>query len=359
MPPLYFIPGPSQLAPTLSAHLEEALRKGVASVSHRSKAFEDIYKNTTEKLRILLGIPTEYHIWFLSSSTEIWERLCRNCIDKGSFHLVNGSFSRRFSEYPAEIGLPSASVSVPDGNGFSLSGIHIPADTDFVAVTVCETSTGVWTDPNEIQKLKSRAPNIRIVADVVSAVPQCQLDIASCHAVYFSVQKGFGLPAGLGVLIAHPDAVANSEKLRSSGRLTGPHHSFSALAKYSAIHQTPSTPNVLFIYLLGEIASDMLKIGLDRIRKEGLEKAATIARAIEDSSFLEFFVAESGFRSPTVTVANVEEGSEKLLKYLVDGGFVVGNGYGSHKGKHIRIANFPAHSVENVAALCHAIRKFK
>ena len=52
---IYFTPGPSQMYPTVAAHLQNALSEGVPSISHRSKIFESIFKECTENLRAVLG----------------------------------------------------------------------------------------------------------------------------------------------------------------------------------------------------------------------------------------------------------------------------------------------------------------
>ena len=97
-PKINFTPGPSQLYFTVEGHIRTAFRDGVPSLSHRSKKFEGIYKDTVDGLRALLSIPTNYHVFFTGSATEIWERLIQNLVEENSFHLVNGSFSKRFFE---------------------------------------------------------------------------------------------------------------------------------------------------------------------------------------------------------------------------------------------------------------------
>src|SRR5690349_4699717 len=93
-----FTPGPSQLYFTVSDHARQAFKEGIPSISHRSKTFEQISKQTTEGLRQLLNIPQDFHIFFTGSATEIWERIIQNLVEENSFHLVNGSFSKRFHE---------------------------------------------------------------------------------------------------------------------------------------------------------------------------------------------------------------------------------------------------------------------
>jgi phosphoserine aminotransferase len=91
-----FTPGPSQLYFTVQDHLRKAIRDRIGSLSHRSKEFETIFKEATEGLRELLSIPKGFHVFFAASATEIWERILQNLVNEGSFHLVNGAFSKRF-----------------------------------------------------------------------------------------------------------------------------------------------------------------------------------------------------------------------------------------------------------------------
>jgi phosphoserine aminotransferase len=46
-----------------------------------------------------------------------------------------------------------------------------------------------------------------------------------------------------------------------------------------------------------------------------------------------------------------EDGLKELLENLKEKGLIVGSGYGENKDNHIRIANFPSHTKENVERL--------
>src|SRR5688572_14220186 len=120
-PKINFTPGPSQLYFTVEDHVRTAFREGVPSMSHRSKKFEGYYKDTVDGLRELLNLPAGYHIYFTGSATEIWERLIQNLVAEKSFHLVNGSFSKRFYEISTQLGKKSTKNEVGLGEGFDNS----------------------------------------------------------------------------------------------------------------------------------------------------------------------------------------------------------------------------------------------
>src|SRR5688572_6566674 len=118
-----FTPGPSQLYFTVADHARNAFKEGIPSLSHRSKLFEQISASTTAGLRELLNIPPSYAVFFTSSATEIWERILQNLVFENSFHLVNGSFSKRFYEIAVQLGKKPAKLEVSEGQGFEVMSI--------------------------------------------------------------------------------------------------------------------------------------------------------------------------------------------------------------------------------------------
>ena len=154
-PKINFTPGPSQLYFTVRDHIRTAFRDGVPSLSHRSKKFETFYVDVVEGLRELLNLPSDYHIYFTASATEIWERLIQNLVEEKSYHLVNGSFSKRFFEVALQLNKKATKTEVTNGAGFA-SPLAVPEDTELIAVTHNETSTGVSVPLDFIYDLKAK-----------------------------------------------------------------------------------------------------------------------------------------------------------------------------------------------------------
>lgn len=344
----YFLtPGPSEVYYTLGDHMRTALAASIPSISHRSKAFEEIFKHAVTELRVLLAVPEDFHIVFTSSANEVWERLLQNCVEKESFHLVHGSFSKKFADFSKQLNNKVGVYEVPFGKGFSLDDIEIPKSTELIAAIANETSSGVATPLETIYGLKDKNPEALLVVDAVSAVPFVEIDFSKIDSLYFSVQKGMGLPAGLGVWIFNNRCVQKAEQLQKKGVAIGTYHSIPSLLEKAAKNQTPSTPNVLGIYLLGKVCEDMNRKTGHIIRQETIYKAALLYGLLEQHPDLEPFVKEKALRSKTVLVANVLNGtSSDIIAQLEAAGLVVGKGYGKHKESQIRIANFPTHSKE-------------
>jgi phosphoserine aminotransferase len=353
-----FTPGPSQLFFTVSDHVKHAFKEGIPSLSHRSKQFEQISRETTGALRELLNIPANFHIFFTGSATEIWERIFQNLVEETSFHLVNGSFSKRFQEIGSQLNKNSQKIEVPAGQGFERD-LSIPENTELIAVTHNETSTGVSVPLEWIHQLKEKNPNALLAIDAVSSLPYPAFDFSVVDTLFFSVQKGFGLPAGLGVWIVNDKCVSKFEYLTSKKISTGSYHNIASLLSHANKHQTPETPNVLGIYLLGKVVADFLRRGIDTIRRETDYKAAIIYHALEKSEWMSPFVKEKEFRSKTVIVADCGQHTEKVSAYLATKGLYAGDGYGPAKKTQLRFANFPAHSKEQFELLTDSLEAFK
>ncbi|MDX2302276.1 MAG: aminotransferase class V-fold PLP-dependent enzyme [Microscillaceae bacterium] len=356
---IFYTPGPSGLYPGLEKHLQKALEEHIPSISHRSNHFRGIYQDTFETLKSLFNIPQGFAVLFTGSATEIWERIIMSCVEEHSFHLVNGSFSQKFHETAQQLRKNAHKIEVPMGEGFELNTLEVFYKSELIALTHNETSTGVSMPTEDIHRLKEMNPNKLLAVDMVSSAPYPQLDFNKIDMAFFSVQKGFGLPAGLGVWIVHERCLAKSEKLSNAGFITGTYHRLSTLWNFFEKFQTPETPNVLGIYLLQKVAADMLKKGIKQIRKETDEKAKMLYEFLEQEEGFDIFVKNPAHRSSTVIIANTGFQSSKLIQKLSEKGFEIGSGYGENKDRQIRIANFPGTSQAEMEKLLDAMKKLR
>lgn len=354
---IFFTPGPSELYPTVAKHYQSGLEDKIGAISHRSKQFQEIYANTTGRLKDLLQLPSGYHIFFLGSATEIWERIIENCVESSSFHCVNGSFSKRFYEFSKELGKSPLKAEAAFGKGFYPDDLQIPANIEAICLTHNETSSGVSMPVNDINKIRAVNPDPLIFVDSVSSLPFPDFDYNKIDSTFFSVQKCFGMPAGLGVWIVNEKCINKAVTLQEKGNLIGTYHTLPSLLEKGKVNQTPETPNVLEIYVLGKVVEDMLSKGIGTIRKETEAKAGLIYSYIKDSKTFSPSVEELKHRSATTIVANTAIPSSEINKALEKYDMQVGSGYSSYKDKQIRIANFPAHSLEAVDSLVNKLKE--
>jgi phosphoserine aminotransferase len=351
-----FTPGPSQLYFTVEGHAKQAFREGIPSISHRSKKFESIYQQVTEGLKNLLGVPDHFHIFFTGSATEVWERSIQNLVEHHCFHFVNGAFSKRYFEIAQQVNKKAFKSESPEGSAFA--DFQIPGETELIALTHNETSTGVSLTTEFIHSFREKFPKSLVIVDAVSSLPYPQFDFSKIDSVFFSVQKAFGLPAGLGVWIANDKCIAKAESLLSKGVNIGSYHNLPTLLANAKKNQTPETPNVLGIYLLSKVVDDFLAKGIQAIRRETEYKAAILYNALQNHSLLGAFVKQKSIQSQTVIVAETGNYTEQVTKALLAKGMAPGEGYGSLKKQQLRFANFPTHSKEQFELLVDTLTEF-
>jgi len=356
---LFFTPGPSALYFTAEEHIKTALKKGVCSTSHRGQQFKDIYKECQENLRKLMDIPEEYHVLITSSANEAWERIIENCVSEESYHISMGSFSQRFAKIATQLDRKVHELIVEDGTVPDFNNIEVPENAEVITICLNESACGTAFPLETINALREKYPEKLIAIDGVSGVPVIPIDFKNIDTLYFSVQKAFGLPAGLGIWIVNERCLNKAKELESSGKVIGSYHRLPDMVEKSKIYQTAETPNILGVYTLAKVAADMLEKGILAIRREIDYKSAILNQVIEAHPQLHHFVENDKHRSKTVKVIKTDFDSSLLIDHLKQKKIHVGTGYGSYKKEQIRIANFPTHSKEQMEMLVDLIEAFK
>ncbi|MFO0703483.1 MAG: aminotransferase class V-fold PLP-dependent enzyme [Patescibacteria group bacterium] len=345
MKKVYFTVGPTQTNPNFVKHIAKAIRLRIPSISHRSDDFHKIYAELDGNLKKLWKIPSDYKILFFSSATEIWDRLAQNCVQKDSLHFVTGSFGEKHAKAIEAYGKTSFIVK----NDFIderilTENVKKHKNIEYIAFTHNESSMGVKTPENLINKVKKISPKSLVVVDAVSSAPLPKFNFKNIDGVYFSVQKCFGLPAGLGVLIASPRLIDKSKILEKKQLYIGTYHGFPKMMKMYEKWETVETPNVLNIYLLNEAVKDMAKLGLSEIRKINKTNKIRIIEYMKEKFGVLPAVQKPIFHSDTVLVFDTGEKTAEIKKNFAKKGVIVGSGYGEKKISQIRIANFPQHA---------------
>lgn len=355
---IFLTVGPSKLFPTVKKHILEALKNNIPSISHRSEKFMSLFEETVVNLKKLLNIPKEYQIFFLSSATEAMEKIIENTIEKNSFHLISGEFGFRFFQMAKNLKKNALAYPIDINKPLNNQKIIIPKSSEIITITQNETSIGFSFDPKIIYQIKNLYPKKLIALDIVSSTPYIDLNFDKIDLVFFSVQKGFGLPAGLGVLIVSPKAFEKALFLNKKNKLYLSYHNFLELKKYADKSQTPETPNVLALYLLNAITKDFLKIGIEKIRKETEKKAKMIYNFLEKNKILEPYIKIHSFQSKTTIVAQTKNGKKNdlILEKLKKQKIYISSGYKDFKDIHLRIANFPFHTFWEIKQLINCLK---
>jgi phosphoserine aminotransferase len=354
--PIYFTAGPSQLHAQYNAFHQQAMDLHLGSLNHRSEGFRKIYQETDAQLRELMQIPNEHEIYFSGSASEIWERMILNLVDKHSCHFVNGSFSKRFYEYSLDLGKNATSITAAHGIGFDLENTQILNNTELICTTQNETSAGVFMPDSFYTELNTKKNNALICADLVSIAPIAAVDYSIVDSSFFSVQKAFGMPPGLGVWIANEKCLQKAYLLKQQNKNIGAHHSLITFANNYKKWETPSTPNVVAIYILGKIAASYN--ANKQLWQNAIEiKKNMIDTFVESTTLLSHLVVEKSIQSSSVMVLKTALPSKQIIEQLALQGLHISSGYGATKDSEIRISNFPTTSIADMERLVTAMRK--
>lgn len=348
-----FYPGPSRIHDEVPRYVKDASAEGVLSMNHRSEEFVKLSKKTVALLKQKLSIPKDYTVLFTSSATECWEIIAQSVTVGKSHHFHNGAFGQKWFEYTRKI-RPDA-VSFPFGLDEPLNPKKlILSDKEGVlCVTQNETSNGTQVTNGIIRELRKNNPGYLIAVDATSSMGGIVLDFASADLWLASVQKCFGLPAGLGLLICSPKAVVRA---RESAE-TKHYNSLPFLLDMAEKFQTSCTPNVLAIYLLMRVLENSPSIRDVNAKLE--TRYQDWVSFLAKRKTIQHLVTQSSVRSTTVLPVSGDEATvSKIKKLAKKEGILLGEGYGEYKPLTFRIANFPALKDKEIKLLKAFLERF-
>ncbi|MGB9696442.1 MAG: aminotransferase class V-fold PLP-dependent enzyme [Ignavibacteria bacterium] len=357
MSKIFFTVGPTQIYPEVQEFYREAFEKDIPSIPHRSQAFSEIVRTTIKELQKLLNVPDNFYFFFLSSATECMERTIESLVAFKSTHFVNGYFAKRFNDIAVQLRRKVQTFTIPFGKNFSFSNYTIDPDSEMICLTLNETSTGVAINPDEIVNLKKNNPDKIVAVDAVTAFPYYRLTFNYVDVAFFSVQKGFGMPAGLGVLMVNKNCLTKAHSIIKENVCTGSFNNFINLAEKAEKYQTSVTPNALAIYVLGRVANMLNNLDPDYITSTTEKKAKLIYDYFDTREDIRPFVEDTNSRSKTTIVLQVSGNIEHILKKLEHNDLIISKGYADFKKQHIRIGNFPMHKIPDVLNLLYLFKK--
>src|SRR5690606_24910192 len=284
-----------------------------------------------------LEIPEDYVVLFTSSATECWEIIAQSLITSSSFHIFNGAFGEKWFDYTKRLRPASQGVSFDMQQVLDIRNLSIPSDAELIAITQNETSNGTALNNSTIKTLRESFPDTLIAVDATSSMAGVRLDFVNADIWYASVQKCFGLPAGLGVMICSPAAVGKAKDVGERGH----YNSLAFMLEMAEKNQTTYTPNVLNIYLLMRVRSDAPSITETTVKLKG--RYSQWLEFFADFDAFELLIEDDRVRSKTVLALTASEEEISNIKARAkQAGITLGNGYGDLKSNTIRIANFPA-----------------
>ncbi|HEY5824251.1 MAG TPA: aminotransferase class V-fold PLP-dependent enzyme [Cyclobacteriaceae bacterium] len=340
-----FYPGPSRVYDDIPKYVSDAHRHGILSLNHRSDEFMSLCKETVSLLKEKLNIPKNYTILFNSSATECWEVLAQSLIQKESIHIYNGAFGEKWFDYTKRLVSKARSVKFDLQEELNTPQL-IYKTGEVICVTQNETSNGTQISNEVIASVKKQNPNHLIAVDATSSMAGISLEFKSADIWFASVQKCFGLPAGLAVMVFSPKAM---DRIKSIGERKH-YNSLLFMNEMMDKWQTSCTPNVLGIYLLMRTLKKVKAINV--VNNQTVTRFYIWEDFFKRSTKLNLLVENGFVRSYTVLTIT---GNPMLLKKVKANaqkeGLLLGEGYGAQKNETFRIANFPAIQEKEIAKL--------
>lgn len=324
-------PGPSKLHGSIKnclSHLPD-----VVTMNHRSDLFMNLYRSVKSKLFKKLHIPTDYELAFVSSATECWEIVGQSYTDLPFLHVSNGAFGDKWKSVSDSTGRDSQIISFGIND---LPEVKVIQKT-MICLTHCETSNGTYIPNYLLSSIKRNNKDSLIALDATASLGGIHINFADVDITFASVQKCLGLPAGMGLLILSPKAIEEARRVGNKMH----YNSISNIVNNAEKFQTTHTPNILSVYLL----NNLLSILEDTIEAE--MKLRNRLSKIQTFYNPKFVAENQEVLSPTVMAIQHDDPAVVIDACYKDC-IVIGKGYGDWKNNTFRLANFPAHNLDEL-----------
>jgi phosphoserine aminotransferase len=334
---LNFYPGPSKIYPEVRQYLTDAYDSGIMAIPHRSETFMQLMRATVTNLKKKLNIPQDYYVFLTSSATECWEIIAQSFTVSQSFHLYNGAFGEKWYQYAKKLNPDSQAQAFKIDEAIDVANLEIPESTELVCITHNETSNGTQLNANTILNLFNKCKDQLLAVDATSSMAGLNLKYIKADIWFASVQKCFGMPPGMAVMICSPRALFRAKKIDEKNH----YNSLVMLYEKMLNYQTSYTPNTLNIYLMYRVLEqrDIIK----NIDQQLVQRAQNLYEFFEPFTQFRPLITNPDVRSNTVIAL---EGPDKLVeeikKNALANNIQLGNGYGKWARNTFRIANFPA-----------------
>jgi alanine-glyoxylate transaminase/serine-glyoxylate transaminase/serine-pyruvate transaminase len=276
-----FVPGPTNVPDRILRTMHRAME------DHRSSAFPALPKGIFEDLKKVFRTETGQAFVFPATGTGMWEASLVNTRSPGDRVLAPryGQFSHLFIDCAQRLGLKVDVMQTPWGEGAPADRIEeaLRADSAHeikgVLVVHNETATGVTSDIAAVRRAIDAAKHPALLyVDGVSSIGSLPffMDEWGVDAAITGSQKGFMLPAGLGLVAMSQKALAQL----SNAKCARVFFDFADQIKANATGYFPYTPSIPLLYGLRESLDILFEEGLENVYARHHRLAEGTRRAV-------------------------------------------------------------------------------
>lgn len=338
-----FVPGPTNVPDRVLRAMHRAQE------DHRSIAFPELTLGLLRDLRPIFRTDEGRPFLFAATGTGMWEAALTNTLAPGDRVLAArfGQFSHLFIDTAERLGFHVDVIDLEWGEAVDPGRIAaaLAADTARVIKAVLlvhnETATGVTNDVAGVREAMDDVGHpALLLVDGVSSIGSLDfhfdawgVDVAICGS-----QKGFMMPAGLGLLCVSPRALARIDE----GRFPRAYFDLRPQILHNDQGYFPYTPPLAHLFGLRE-ALDMIaeEGGMDAVVARHARLAEGVRRAVHAWG-LRLCARDPERLSNSVTAIVVPEGRD--ARQVIDAAFrrwdlALGSGLGRLNGKVFRIGH--------------------
>ena len=350
-----FSAGPAVLPePVLKKAASELLEYGnagmsVMEMSHRSKAYQEIFDKAEAGLRSLLNIPSNYHVLFLQGGAHLqFDMIPLNLFGKNKkCDMVHtGTWTKKAKGAAEKFGAVNLVASSEDKN-FSyipeLDPSKFSADADYFYI--CSNNTIEGTRYTEFPNTGS----VPLIADMSSEILSTPLDVNRFGLIFAGAQKNVG-PAGVTIVIIRDELAGHAQSI------TPVMLDYEVHAKERSMYNTPPT----YAIYMSMLVFDWIKEqgGLSAMEEKNKKKAALLYDFLDSSSL---FKGTASRKDRSIMNIPFLTGSDELdsefIKSAEKQGLVNLAGHRSVGGMRASVYN--AMPFEGVSKLVDFMKKFE
>ncbi len=323
--------------------------QSVMEMSHRSKEYDAIIKETEADLREIMNIPENYEVLFLQGgASSQFAMVPLNLLNKSgkADFVVTGQWANKAYKEAARYGEAKVVASSADKTYSyipKLDKATFTPDADYFHI--CMNNTIYGTRFTELPD----TGDVPLVADISSCILSEPIDVSKFGILYAGAQKNLA-PAGLTIVIIRKDLIGNAQAI------TPTMFNYATHAENASMFNTPPCYT---IYVAGLVLKWIKKLGGLQKIKEINEKKAKILYDFLDNSKMFKGTVEKADRSlmnvPFIT--GNEELDAKFVAEAKKAGFVNLKGHRSVGGMRASIYN--AMPVEGVEKLVEFMANFE
>jgi alanine-glyoxylate transaminase/serine-glyoxylate transaminase/serine-pyruvate transaminase len=304
------IPGPTPVPDRLLRAMHRAME------DHRSSAFPALTRSILSRLPQVVHQTNGEPFVFPATGSAMWEAALVNTVNPGGRLLAVrfGQFSHLFIHTARALGYQVDVIEEPWGDVANPERIEaaLAADTAHeiqgVLLVHNETATGVTSDVAAVRAAIDRAKHpALLLVDGVSSIAslEFQFDAWGVDCALTGTQKGFMLPAGLGILYMSEKALARVDACT----MPRAYFDLRPMRANNAQGFFPSTPALSLLFGLDEALTMLLDEGMDAVA-ERHRLLATGVRAAVSAWGLRQCAKRPEIASNSVTAVMVPEGHD-------------------------------------------------